>query len=101
MSEHEDTVHDGTIMRRCPTGSSCSIMSMATTEDTDIAKKAHLIRIFNIVVYIFGETLYINYNVAATFVLNEYIAIFQKYVRDLTKRCCNVVKTLDMIHFQY
>ena len=41
------------------------------------------------------------YNVAATFVLNEYTAIFQKYVRDLTKRCCNVVKTLDMIHFQY
>ena len=41
------------------------------------------------------------YNVAATFVLNEYTAIFQKYVRYLTKRCCNVVKTLDMIHFQY
>ena len=41
------------------------------------------------------------YNVAATFVLNEYTAIFQKYVRDLTNRCCNVVKTLDMIHFQY
>ena len=41
------------------------------------------------------------YNVAATFVLNEYTAIFQKYVRDLTKRCCNVVKTLAMIHFQY
>ena len=40
------------------------------------------------------------YNVAATFVLNEYTAIFQKYVRDLTKHCCNVVKTLDMIHFQ-
>ena len=48
MSEHEDTVHDGTIIRRCskckmpckghvgPTGSSCSILSMATTEDTDI-----------------------------------------------------------------
>ena len=48
MSEHEDTVHDGTIIQRCskckmpckgrvgPTGSSCSIMSMATTEDTDI-----------------------------------------------------------------
>ena len=41
------------------------------------------------------------YNVAARIVLNEYTAIFQKYVRDLTKRCCNVVKTLDMIHFQY
>ena len=41
------------------------------------------------------------YNVAATFVLNEYTAIFQKYVGDLTKRGCNVVKTLDMIHFQY
>ena len=41
------------------------------------------------------------YNFAATFVLNEYTAIFQKYVRDLTKRCCNVMKTLDMIHFQY
>ena len=40
------------------------------------------------------------YNVAATFVLNEYTAIFQKCVRDLTKRCCNVVKTLVMIHFQ-
>ena len=41
------------------------------------------------------------YNVAAKFVLNEYTAIFQKSVRDLTKRCCNVVKTLDMINFQY
>ena len=27
------------------------------------------------------------YNVAARIVLNEYTAIFQKYVRDLTK-CC-------------
>ena len=41
------------------------------------------------------------YNVAATFVLNVDTAIFQKYVRELTERCCNVVKTLDMIHFQY
>ena len=30
------------------------------------------------------------YNVAATFVLNKYTAIFQKYVRDLTTRCENV-----------
>ena len=37
------------------------------------------------------------YNVAATFVLNEYTAIFQKYVRDWTKHCGNVAKTLDMI----
>ena len=30
------------------------------------------------------------YTVAATFVVKEYTAIFQKYVRDLTKRCCNI-----------
>ena len=76
-----------------------------------ILKKAHLIRIFNIFFY---NLPYMNndfyrlrtsstlpsqiylviryHNVAATFVANEYSAIFQKYVRDLTKRCCNVVK---------
>ena len=97
------------LTKRC-----CNVLTTLDITHFQYLKKKHLNWIFHIFLYNFPyiewllsianschlhcHTKYICSNVA---VPNEHTATYQKSTRALTKRCCNVVTTFDITHFQY